>query len=99
MKLGNTEKGRNLFEGLVEKYPKKTDVWSVYIDQELALLRRQPQRPAKGSDAVRHLRSLFERVATLSLPPKTMAFFLTRFMQFEKEWGTESCCQEVMQRA
>lgn len=32
---GNAEKGRTTFEAIVHKYPKRTDIWSVYLDCEI----------------------------------------------------------------
>ena len=43
-KYGEKERGKSLFESLVTSYPKRTDIWCVYID----LLTR-----AKELDAVR----------------------------------------------
>lgn len=34
-KNGEIERGRTVFEGMVGKYPKKADLWSIYIDMEL----------------------------------------------------------------
>jgi rRNA biogenesis protein RRP5 len=34
-KLGEPERGRTVFEGLLNKYPKRSDLWSVYLDQEV----------------------------------------------------------------
>lgn len=36
-KLGDTERARTIFEGLVDSHPKKLDVWWQYIDQETRL--------------------------------------------------------------
>lgn len=33
---GFAERGRTIFEGLLSSEPKRTDLWSVYIDQEIA---------------------------------------------------------------
>ena len=33
-KLGDPERGRTLFEGIVDSHPKRWDMWSVYIDME-----------------------------------------------------------------
>jgi hypothetical protein len=30
------ERGRSLFEGVLRNYPKRLDLWSVYLDQEVA---------------------------------------------------------------
>ena len=32
-KHGDAERGKTLFEGVVSRYPKRLDVWGVYIDQ------------------------------------------------------------------
>lgn len=30
---GDQERGKTIFEGLVDRYPKRLDLWNVYIDQ------------------------------------------------------------------
>ena len=30
---GNRERGRSLFEGVLRNYPRRLDLWSVYLDQ------------------------------------------------------------------
>ena len=32
-KIGVPDRGRSLFEGILREYPKRTDLWSVYLDQ------------------------------------------------------------------
>lgn len=32
-KFGSPERGRSIFENLLRNYPKRMDLWSVYIDQ------------------------------------------------------------------
>lgn len=34
-KVGNLESGRTMFEGIVTNYPKRMDIWAVYMDQEV----------------------------------------------------------------
>lgn len=89
-KSGTTEGGRALFEGLVAKAPKKSDVWSVYLDQELSLIARSAQEAS-----VTHVRKIFERLATLSFPPKVMQAFLTRYLTFEQAHGTPADVEKV----
>jgi rRNA biogenesis protein RRP5 len=36
-KHGEAEHGRTLLESIVANYPKRTDIWSVYLDQELKI--------------------------------------------------------------
>merc|ERR1711991_797569 len=78
-KHGQPEQGRAHFESLVGRAPKRSDVWSAYLDQERALLAR-----AAPEASVPHLRHVFERVATVSLPPKVMQSVLTQWLSFEQ---------------
>lgn len=32
-KIGSVERARSMFEGILRNYPKRTDLWSVYLDQ------------------------------------------------------------------
>lgn len=32
-KTGSMERARSIFEGILRNYPKRTDLWSVYLDQ------------------------------------------------------------------
>lgn len=32
-RLGEAERGKTIYEGLVDKYPKKLNLWNAYIDQ------------------------------------------------------------------
>jgi len=34
-KFGEAERGRTIFESILSNYPKRTDLWSVYLDMEL----------------------------------------------------------------
>jgi hypothetical protein len=33
-KLGDPERGKTIFEGIVDSHPKRWDLWSVYMDME-----------------------------------------------------------------
>lgn len=93
-KRGSVENGRALFEGLLAKTPKKSDVWSTYIDQELGLLnRRAPE------SSVTHVRIVLERAVAMSFTAKVMHQFLTRFLAFEKAFGTPAEVEKVKERA
>lgn len=54
-KQGEPERGRTIFEGVVDSYPKRLDLWWIYIDQEIRL------RNIVG------VRALFERVLAQKL--------------------------------
>lgn len=34
-RLGEPERGKTLFEGIVDSHPKRWDLWSIYIDMEV----------------------------------------------------------------
>lgn len=86
-KAGSPERGRALFEGLLQAHPKRTDLWGIYIDQEIRA----------GDDA--SSRNLFERTIHLDLPAKKMRYFFKRYLAFEEERGGAARVAYVKQRA
>lgn len=34
-KFGEAERGRTIFEGVMSNYPKRVDLWSIYLDMEI----------------------------------------------------------------
>ncbi|VVA97359.1 unnamed protein product [Arabis nemorensis] len=84
-KCGLAERGRSLFEGVLREYPKRTDLWSVYLDQVCYIPLPQPKL----------LRSLLERAISLSLPPKKMK----KYLEYEKSADVEERVEYVKQRA
>lgn len=86
-KCGVADRGRTLFEEILREYPKRTDLWSVYLDQEIKL----------GDVDV--IRSLFERAISLSLPPKKMKFLFKKYLEYEKSYGDEKQIESVKQKA
>ncbi|XP_039727234.1 protein RRP5 homolog isoform X2 [Pteropus medius] len=85
--LGDAERAKALFENTLSIYPKRTDVWSVYIDMTIK----------HGSQ--KEVRDIFERVIHLSLAPKRMKFFFKRYLDYEKQHGTEKDVQSVKAKA
>ncbi|CCW59833.1 unnamed protein product [Phytomonas sp. EM1] len=93
-KKGSVESGRALFETFLAKSPKKTDIWSTYLDQELGLLtRRAPE------SSVTHVRTLFERAVSMSFSAKVTHQILSRFLNFEIGYGTPENVEKVKERA
>lgn len=85
--LGDAERAKAIFENTLSTYPKRTDVWSVYIDMTIKY----------GSQ--KEVRDIFERVIHLSLAPKRMKFFFKRYLDYEKQHGTEKDVQAVKAKA
>lgn len=91
---GQAVHGRALFETLVSQKAKRSDVWSVYIDQELGLLARKD--PAVS---VKDVRKLFQRATSVQLPPHAMKQLMGRFLKFEQQHGTAADAERVKQAA
>jgi len=77
-KYGDQERAKTLYEKLLASYPKRTDLWSIYID----MLIKYDTDPLIGA------RSIFDRVLSLNIPPKKMKFLIKKYLQFEKQYGT-----------
>jgi hypothetical protein len=61
-KLGDAERGRTIFEGIIDSYPKRLDLWFVYIDMETK------QRNVAA------VRALFDRVLAQRLSSSASSF-------------------------
>ncbi|PWN41071.1 hypothetical protein IE81DRAFT_337927 [Ceraceosorus guamensis] len=86
-KLGEPEQARTIFEGLVDSYPKRLDLWLVYIDQEAKL------------DQTSTVRSLFERVLALRQSSKKAKSVLKKWLAWEQSIGSAKGEQAVLKRA
>ncbi|XP_062436335.1 protein RRP5 homolog isoform X1 [Rhea pennata] len=75
-RLGDPEHAKALFESTLSSYPKRTDIWSIYMD---IMIKHGSQK---------EVRDIFERVIHLSLAPKRMKFFFKRYLDYEKKFGT-----------
>ncbi|EST06611.1 Suppressor of forked [Kalmanozyma brasiliensis GHG001] len=87
-KLGDPERGRTIFEGLVDSFPKRLDLWWQYIDQESRLGDNQQQ-----------VRGLFERTMTLKLTAKKGKSLLKKWLEYEKREGDGKSQARVLKRA
>lgn len=86
-KHGEPERGRTIFEGLLSSYPKRIDIWSVYVDMEIKA----------GDQEI--IRRLFERLTSMKVSSKKMKFFFKKWLQYEKEHGTEEDAERVKEKA
>ncbi len=71
--MGEPEQARTTFESLLSRYPKRTDIWSVYADME-----------TKHGDLTR-LPGLFERALSLNLKPKKTKFLFKKYLTFTEQ--------------
>jgi rRNA biogenesis protein RRP5 len=86
-KHGSPERGRTIFENILATYPKRVDIWSIYLDMEMRTELREK------------IRNLFDRAVSLNLSSKKMKFFFKRYLNFEKQYGTPETVESVKQKA
>ena len=86
--LGDKERSQTLFEQIVTTYPKRTDVWSSYVDSLV-----------KSGD-IEIARKVLERsVTSLVLPPRKMKVLFKKYVNFEEQYGTPEAVQKVREQA
>jgi rRNA biogenesis protein RRP5 len=86
-RYGSVVDGHKIFEEVLSNNPKRTDIWGMFIDAEMA---------AKRNEEVGRI---YDRVVNLNLSTKKMKSFLQRFLKFEKEHGTPEGVERVKQIA
>lgn len=86
-KLGEAEKGVTMFESVLKNHPKRTDIWSVYVDM---LIR---------NNELEQVRHKFEQITTLNLSTKKMKVLFKRYLDFEKKYGDEKKVEGVKRKA
>merc|ERR1712025_43044 len=82
-KFGDPERGKTMFETILSNYPRRTDLWSVYVDQLV-----------KSGD-IDAARALYRRIATLSLQARKMKALFKKWLEFESVHGSEAGVSEV----
>ncbi|KAL9009921.1 MAG: hypothetical protein Q9173_005090, partial [Seirophora scorigena] len=84
---GDPERGRTLFENLLSTFPKKLDLWTVYVDAEV-----------KKEDRER-IRDLFLRVSRGKWKTKQMKFWFKKWLAWEESRGDPGGKERVEQLA
>ncbi|KAL8715383.1 MAG: hypothetical protein Q9220_000716 [cf. Caloplaca sp. 1 TL-2023] len=80
---GDPERGRTVFEGLLSTFPKRLDLWNVYLDLEIKLADKK------------RVRGLFERVTKLDVKARKMKFWFKKWETWEKEKGDEKGMEKM----
>jgi rRNA biogenesis protein RRP5 len=81
---GDAERGRTVFEGLVETYKNRPDIWDMYLDLEIGV----------GGDKEK-ARTLFERMGKMKMKPRRAKYLFKRWMEFEKVNGSSKGVEKV----
>ncbi|CAM9431765.1 unnamed protein product [Chrysoparadoxa australica] len=84
---GHIDSGRTIYEGLLAAFPKRLDLWNVYIDREIS------------TGQTREARALLERQTTLQLNAKKMKGVFKRFLRFEMKHGDAESEEAVKAKA
>lgn len=96
----NMDRGRTLMEGILSNYPKRIDLWNIYLDMEVKLGSKLKELRATSSTAAasskdpnatnaESIRRLFERITSLNLSTKKMKFFFKKYLTWEKANGAD----------
>ena len=86
--LGSPSRARTLYDGLIEKYPKRLDLFFVYIDKECKY------------GTIEHARRLFEaKVRERKLKDNKMKSLFKKWYRIEEEHGTEESREHVKESA
>ena len=82
---GEAERGRTIFETLLSQWPKRLDLWNIFIDLEI----KQGEREV--------VRTLFERVtgSRMKLKPRKAKFFFKRWLEYEEKMGEAKGVERV----
>ncbi len=80
---GKVACAREVFEGLLGLYPKRLDIWNVWVDQEEKVGQQKAAR------------ALLRRMTTLPLSIKKIQAVFTRWLKFELKYGDEQAAEDV----
>jgi len=86
-KFSSPEHGRTIMTGLLANYPRRFDLWSVFLDLEIK----------QGEPAV--IRRLFQSVLAMKMSTKKAKFFFKKWSQWEHESGDAAGIEDVKRRA
>lgn len=102
---GLAERGRTIFEGLLDSFPKRVDLWIVLLDLEMQY--GDKGESGEHGDRNGQVRRLFERIfnggeteiGAKRIKNKQAKFFFKRWLEFEEEVGDERRVEGVKRRA
>ena len=72
-RFNNNEEARNMFDNILKNFPKRKDIWFVYIDKEIKF--------GKNLDKVR---KIFDRMFQIKYKINDLKSIMKKFLEFEK---------------
>ncbi|KAK7606945.1 hypothetical protein BKA81DRAFT_367534 [Phyllosticta paracitricarpa] len=87
---GDAERGRTVFEGLLSTYPKRWDLWDMFVDLEKSLIKQ-----AKGQGAKENVSKLYERMAGMKMKAKRARFVFRKWAEWEEKEGGKKSQERV----
>lgn len=100
-RYGSSERGRTVFSSLCANFPKRLDLWSVYLDMEIGRYRSalKADDEAEKEAGLASVRLLFEKCLSLDLSTKKTKFVFKRWLNFEVEAGDKDAQDRVRSKA
>jgi rRNA biogenesis protein RRP5 len=80
---GDAERGRTIFEGLLSTFPKKFDLWDMYVDLE------------KSHSNHENARVLFERMSKTKMKKRRAKFVFKKWLELEDFAGDAKAVEKV----
>ena len=84
---GSADRGRIIFENLINTYPNRIDLWHVYVDREVKM----------GN--IIQARQLYNRMITLKTSSNYLKTIFKKYLNFEVEHGSVETQLKVKQKA
>ena len=105
-RYGDAGRGSTMFESLITSYPRRTDLWSVYVDMLVKAKQIDQARYDTSnltSSPVYHpilvYREVLERAIHLKVSAKKMKLMFKRYLEFEKQHGSPANVELVKDKA
>ncbi|KAF7456360.1 S1 RNA binding domain-containing protein [Cryptosporidium felis] len=99
--VGNINRGRTIFENLLEENPKRMDLWSQYFDilTKLCSSEATDHNRSMGNDYIEMSRSVFNSCLDRNFKPRSMKTVFTKWLSFEKQFGSLQSQKKVQDLA
>ncbi|XP_022211843.1 protein RRP5 homolog [Drosophila obscura] len=86
-KNDDKDMAQTLLDDIVTSYPKRIDIWSVYVDMLIK------------TGQIESARNVLDRAVQQKLKPEKMQVIYKKYLELEKEHGTKATEAKVMQEA